>query len=340
MTKINEIVILTSDPMKIVRVRGRLRKDLLGCRHRWQFERITFCVHVLVFMISLSLPIAWGLARSATSANGMNNRSRLENFFLRSRPERIKTSIQKEYSSQVASVMAESDAETTNAGTPTFIFPGAGGVDELVLELQSCTPNSRIIDWKDQRGSVLTAGFDSEAVGEAVAELVLDNIDSRSKDADDSKNGSQQTSALSGIRFIGISVGAFAANAAATVVHQQLTGKSSDDRNRCDPREVHLVLLDPFCGRGILGPNYGRKNFGKHATTALQIMNTDDPVPTTNDPLPLCYCIDVTDAPERKDFVPLPGDSMHSWPLAYFARHYGNNHDTTVLPRGKVEKVS
>jgi hypothetical protein len=250
---------------------------------------------------------------------GMNNLSPLEDLCLRSRLEGIKTGIQKDYS------------KIDTRSQQTFIFPGAGGVDDLVLELQASNPNSKIIDWKEYRGSILTASFDSEAVGEAVAELVLNTIESNEIPS--------SSPSLSSIRFIGISVGAFAANAAATLVH-------NDDC--CDALDVHLVLLDPFCGRGAFGPNYGRDNFGKHATTALQILNTDDPVPSTNDPLPLCYCIDVTDAPQKKDFVLLPGDSMHSWPLAYYIRHYSGGNDDTdhpnskspILPRGKVIKIS
>ena len=143
-------------------------------------------------------------------------------------------------------------------------------------------------------------------------------------------------------------MGAFAANAAATVVHRHLAEQkleSKDSNDFCESLDIHLVLLDPFCGRGIFASDYGRDNFGKHATTALQILNTDDPVPTTNEALPLCYCLDVTDAPQRQDFLPLPGDSMHSWPLVYFVRHYRGTEDgmdsaSPLLPRGKVEKVS
>ncbi len=275
---------------------------------RRQLRNTGICIQILVSMICFSLPMVWGLAMK-----GMGNLSPVENLLLGSRLEEIKTGIEKEYSTR------------SNAETKTFIFPGAGGVDELVDELQASKPNSVVIDWKDYRGSILTASFDSEAVGEAIAEIVLGSIGS----GDDKKTS---------IQFIGISVGAFAANAAATVVHRHLTKNNF-------PQNVHLVLLDPFCGRGVFGPNYGRDNFGKYATSALQILNTDDPVPTTNDVLPLCYCIDVTDAPEKKTFVPLPGDSMHSWPLAYYTRYYTDGMDlldssTPTLPRGKVQIVS
>jgi len=302
-------------------------------------------------MVCFSLPVSWGMTRTLTAMKGMNNLSPLEEFWLRSRLERIKSGIQNDFSSHILSNLVTLEAKTTNARTPTFIFPGAGGVDELVLELKESNPNSKIIDWKEYRGSILTASFDSEAVGEAIAELVLDKIVNKFNDEEAKKNEFRRNlpTSSSGIRFIGISVGAFAANAAATIIYRNLTGnnsKSKDDNDRCDPFDIHLVLLDPFCGRGAFGPNYGRYNFGKYATTALQILNTDDPVPTTNDSLPFCYCIDVTDAAPKRDFVPLPGDSMHSWPLAYFIRHYKDDDAmdpqyvaSKMLPRGKVKKL-
>ena len=204
------------------------------------------------------------------------NLSPLESVALKSRLEEIKSGIKEKYSDLRSAKELD-----------TFIFPGAGGIDELVLELQQVTSKSKIIDWKDNRGSILTAAYDGEAVGEALAELV----------------GADRN-----VHFIGISVGAFCANAAATTTY---------NTNKDSRTSVRLTLLDPFCGRGLFGPNYGRDNFGKYATTAIQIMNTDDPVPTTNDPLPNCYCIDVTNAPQRETFEPLPGDSMHSWPCKF-----------------------
>ena len=250
-------------------------------------SRLSISVIVNAFLL-LQLPtLTWSLM----------NLSPLESMTLKSRLENIQ--------GEIHSNVNDSITKAGSGEEPTFIFPGAGGVDELVLELQSTIPNSNIIDWKDFRGSVLTAAYDGEAVGEAIAKLVLEG-----------------TSSASSIHFIGISVGAFCANAAATTTYHKETSSSSSAITN-----VRLTLLDPFCGRGVFGPNYGRDNFGKCATTALQILNTDDPVPTTNDPLPNCYCLDVTNAPQRDTFVPLPGDSMHSWPCKYssdeIVNHFG-----------------
>lgn len=202
--------------------------------------------------------------------------STLERILVQNRLEQTREAIKRKYSESLE-------------GVDTCIFPGAGGVDELVTELNSVTPNSLIIDWKEVRGSILTAGFDGEAVGESIAMCI---------------QADKKT-----VHYIGILVGSFCANAAVTWTFQN------------HPQvNVRLTLLDPFCGHGVTGPNYGRDNFGKcAASTAIQIMNNDDPVPTTNDPLPHCFCVDVTQGPEKESFVPLPGDSTHSWPPAYFA---------------------
>lgn len=233
----------------------------------------------------------------------MNNLSPIESAILQSRLEAIESAVEAKYRDLIS---------VGQNRVNTFIFPGAGGVDILVEELCSKIPRSKIIDWTEHRGNIFTAAYDGEAVGQAIANLLLQ----------------QENTQEDEIHFIGISVGAFCANAAATVAFQQMHDT---------PTNVRLTLLDPFCGRGVFGSSYGRENFGKYATVAIQILNSDDPVPTTNDPLPNCYCLDVTNAPERDSFIPLPGDSMHSWPLAYLARHF--QEPLGPMPRGTVMKV-
>jgi hypothetical protein len=249
---------------------------------------------------------------SAQQCYGLNL-SPVESALLKCRLDQIQVSVKQEYTSLLSENYNSNENHKEEEELDTFIFPGAGGVDDLILELQSVTPNSKIIDWSAHRGSIATAAYEGEAVGEAIADLLMESTKR--------KKGSS-------LHFIGISVGAFCANAAATITYQRDSSKNVN---------VRLTLLDPFCGRGLFGSCYGKEKFGKYATTAVQIVNTDDPVPTTNDPLPNCYCIDVTDAPERDTFVLLPGDSMHSWPLAYFARHY--TEPTTPLDRGSVIRI-
>lgn len=214
------------------------------------------------------------------------------------------------FKSRLSSIRQDIRSKLTNAPKmPTskgidavFIFPGAGGADSLTEELEErikqCDAEAGIkgrwistIDWKEHRGSVVTAAFDGEAVGKAVADSIS-TLQPRS------------------VHCIGISVGAFCAHSMAETL-SKLQEKP----------HIRLTLLDPFCSRGLLGIGYGAKNYGVNADYAEQYLNTDDPVPTTNDPLPNCYCVDVTKAPERQSFLLPPQETMHCWPVAYYAKY-------------------
>mmetsp|Transcript_6355 Transcript_6355/g.9236 ORF Transcript_6355/g.9236 Transcript_6355/m.9236 type:complete len:332 (+) Transcript_6355:41-1036(+) len=204
-----------------------------------------------------------------------------------------------------------------------IIFPGAGGRDQFTDELEETIKrsdrkqgltkpsNERLIttyDWIEHRGNVLTAAFDSEAVGEGVARGI---IESRHKI--EIESSSYQP--IRSIHCIGVSVGAFAANVCARSL------KKAHANSDASPH-VRLTLLDPFCSRGLWGNQYGENNFGLDVDYAEQYLNTDDPVPSTNEPLSHCTCIDVTNAKEREQFALVIPDNetMHCWPLVYFAR--------------------
>ena len=113
-----------------------------------------------------------------------------------------------------------------------------------------------------------------------------------------------------------------------------------------------------MCPRRAGGAQY----FGRDADFAEHILNTDDPVPNTSDPLPLCYCLDVTGAAERAQFPPPPPSGRgafadlvlralvnHNWPLGWLARHYepalgADGHvvhpSHAQLPRGAVVRIA
>ena len=154
--------------------------------------------------------------------------SPVEAVLLQPRLERIEAAVERKYEALIK------NEGTGTSSCRTFIFPGAGGVDPLVEELSFKLEGSKIIDWLEHRGTILTVAYDAEAVGEAVATLLLQRQDSKQVD----------------FHFIGISVGAFGANAAATYVYRQLGGSTT----------VRLTLLDPFCSRGVFGPSYGKQN--------------------------------------------------------------------------------
>jgi len=119
-----------------------------------------------------------------------------------------------------------------------LIFPGAGGPDQFTSGLQeniskertSKTQNEhciQVIDWREHRGSFVTAAYDSEAVGEACANSLLQYYEG-------------DIGKIRSIHSIGISVGSFAGNQFAQVC-----------KRRFPELYVRLTLLDPFCSRGI-----------------------------------------------------------------------------------------
>uniref|UniRef100_A0A7S4QXI5 DUF676 domain-containing protein n=1 Tax=Ditylum brightwellii TaxID=49249 RepID=A0A7S4QXI5_9STRA len=237
-----------------------------------------------------------------------------ESFLFASRIERTQNESKVKFSSDILPLSPAPGSKSAPLDV-ALIFPGAGGPDALTDELErnlrsvasgdsDVSSIVKTFDWSENRGSVLTAAFDGEAVGEAVAKSILESL----------KDGGE----LRSIHSIGVSVGAFAANEMARTIYQRTRSSSYSS---CDkPPLVRLTLLDPFCSRGVWGNGYGASNFGRDADYAVHYLNTDDPVPTTNDPLPLCVCFDVTGAKERDDFVLPEGETMHCWPLAYYSR--------------------
>jgi len=88
---------------------------------------------------------------------------------------------------------------------------------------------------------------------------------------------------------------------------------------------IRLSLLDPFTSKGLIGvlfnAKYGQREFGKSSYVDFceHYLNRDDQVPSTNEPLPFAVTYDVTNAKSRDLYTPQPGDSMHSWPVAYLS---------------------
>ncbi len=161
---------------------------------------------------------------------------------------------------------------------------------------------------------------------------------------------------LRSLHVVGTSAGAFAANECVSAYVAAAAGK---------PRAtVRLTLCDPFTARadevsGDASMTTGSRIFGRDADFAEHYLNTDDIVPSTSTPLPLCYCYDVTKSAERVDFPPPDtGNALqdlglkllgaHNWPIYYFAHHYETkvaggqpvlpSHDE--LPRGGVLRVA
>jgi hypothetical protein len=201
-----------------------------------------------------------------------------------------------------------------------LVLHGAGGPDANTKRIADALKSSdrQVVEYKYQEfvGDQLQGPFNAMRVGDHLADEVL-----------------RSPSAPRRVHVVGVSVGAFAADRVASRLAD--AGK-----------EVRLTTLDPFTARGLFGlirPDsaYGVNTFGRKATVAENVFNTDDPVPSTNLPLRHAVNFDITDAAEKKSFVPLPGDSLHSWPAAWFGKHpksLGDERGAT-LARGSVVSI-
>ena len=188
-----------------------------------------------------------------------------------------------------------------------LVLHGAGGPDANVRRISNSLQgqNTKVVeyDWFRFVGDQLQAPYNAMRVGSHLADEIL--------------LGSH---AWRSIHVVGISVGAFAADG--------LVKRFTERRSSTAAQVAHvkLTLLDPFTARGLPGllrPStaYGVEAFGRSADVAESVLNTDDPVPSTNLPLRHAVNFDVTASPERQQFVPLEGDSLHSWPAAWYGRH-------------------
>lgn len=179
--------------------------------------------------------------------------------------------------------------------TLTIVIPGAGGPDEnsrrIALALQGTE-----YDWSPFVGDQLQAPYNAERVGEFLA----------------AELGRERMPRLRHVHVVGVSVGAFAADKLVAALRKQNIDAT-----------LRLTLLDPFTARGLPGlvrpaTAYGVRRFGWTADVAECVFNSDDPVPSTSLPLEGCVNFDITRVGERALFTPLPGDSLHSWPAAWF----------------------
>eukprot|EP00535_Pseudo-nitzschia_heimii_P000070 CAMPEP_0197180956 /NCGR_PEP_ID=MMETSP1423-20130617/5383_1 /TAXON_ID=476441 /ORGANISM="Pseudo-nitzschia heimii, Strain UNC1101" /LENGTH=348 /DNA_ID=CAMNT_0042631105 /DNA_START=188 /DNA_END=1234 /DNA_ORIENTATION=+ len=197
----------------------------------------------------------------------------------------------------------------------TIVFHGAGGEDAYTNELmnrlndvsksksQQQSSYNHIVNWSQYSTNILQASYNGQKVGKLAAREVLEQA-------------SSTENKLKTIHLIGISVGAFAADAAVNEIKKNFETGNSKVGNKdigSIPLFVQITLLDPFQQRGIFGIGYGNNMFGKQADYAEQYLNTDDPVPSTNRPLKNTVCFDVTNLRPESIFG-------HDWPLVYYSR--------------------
>ena len=171
-----------------------------------------------------------------------------------------------------------------------LIFPGAGGPDENTSNLAKAVIESdkvfgikrhvEVYDWSPWKGNLIRASFDGQSVGKLLGKQL----------ASEHQN-------IKSLHVMGVSVGAFAADSCSQTFQktiQENKGMKSDLKTATSTSApyVRLTLLDPFTQLGLFGSKYGAEVFGKAATFCEHYLNTDDPVPSTNEPLPLACVYD------------------------------------------------
>jgi hypothetical protein len=183
----------------------------------------------------------------------------------------------------------------------TIVFHGSGGQDSytnaLMEQLRKKNPNgyNQIVEWSRYSTNIFRASYNGERIGQLAAQELVRLLPH-----------------LKTIHIIGISVGSFAADSAAKEIKSIFCIGTSSCLDDTVPF-VQLTLLDPFTQKGIFGLGYGTRMFGSSADYTQQFLNTDDPVPSTNQPLKRAVCYDITDL--RPDNI-----FGHDWPVAYYAR--------------------
>ena len=138
---------------------------------------------------------------------------------------------------------------------------------------------------------------------------------------------------LRSLHVCGTSAGGFAANECISAYVAAAGPKRATTR---------LTLCDPFCGRAdeVGSPwddglsTSGARLFGRDADFAEHYLNSDDVVPTTNFPLPLCYVYDVTGARARAAFPPPnTGNFFGDIGLRLLGYHVYANPATAIYPQ-------
>lgn len=231
-------------------------------------------------------------------------------------------------------------------------FHGRGGPDREDADLQARVLAQdaaagldrfvHVFVWRGWLDAATTEriSYTGQAIGRKIGEALAEREDLRS------------------LHVTGTSAGGFAANECISAYVAAAGERRATTR---------LSLFDPFCARADeVAPPWdnglrtsGALLFGRDADFAEHYLNRDDIVPSTNFPLPLCHCYDVTGAAERASFPPPNTGNFlkdigvrllgyHNWPIGYFARHYETtlaadgapalpNHED--FPRGAVSSV-
>lgn len=168
------------------------------------------------------------------------------------------------------------------------------------------------LDWSDDADNLLTAAARGRRVGEALVPAISEWRD---------------------VHVIAHSVGAHVAHG---IADTELV------------RSLHLTLLDPFVGSGLVRWGFGRTRFGTGSAFAEAYVNRDDGVPSTDGLLEQAHVFDVTTTrPSSLDGA----QDAHRWPVEFYrtsverdvgiplARWVTSEPDWDRFPPGEVTAV-
>lgn len=195
------------------------------------------------------------------------------------------------------------DIELSKNDKPLFTLVFHGSVDadnpqfpRLVSALSKTGRDVHFIDWSPRSDTRLRAAASAEAVGRELADQLA------------AKRFAVSSRDPWRLELVAHSSGAYVLDA----LCQRLR-----ERWAVDPwgtrLEVRMVFVDPFQLRGFIDWGHGAREHGRCADTAIAILNTDDPAPSTNRPLERAWTLDVTDHPRRSAF----SGNGHYWALEF-----------------------
>ena len=191
-----------------------------------------------------------------------------------------------------------------------IVVPGSGGADantaRIVDALRASSQRTAVVeyDWLRFGGDdQLRAPYNAKRIGEHLGRSLA------------SQAAAVANQSPPSVHVVAVSAGGFLGNA--------LVGAFTKAFPTASRPHVRLTLCDAFTARGLVGlirpqSAFGVNNFGATADYCEAFINVDDPVPSTSLPLRCAANYDVTGAAARASFTPLPGDSLHSWPAAWY----------------------
>lgn len=247
--------------------------------------------------------------------------------------------------------------QSTNVLELTIVFHGAMSPanDEAlqsmvqVLESKSKSKNSVLVmDWSkySTRNFLPRASFHAQAIGKQFAKNMLSSIQLQHQHLHQTSYFYQPDRPPPPLQVrlhvVGVSVGAFAADAFVTNLRCQL--KKEEKKERLDGSSISKstidcyiqeTLLDPYCARGVLDLDYGVRCFGAKADYAQQIVSRTDRVPTSNEYLKNCVVWDITEQlPSR-----IASLLRHAeWPVLWYSTmaHKQRHRNTAVEDNKKA----